>query len=82
MVRIFAGYIIEQDELVRLLEAQGCGPEPGEEFTVPDAWMNFLAWRVSMKGNSKISLPLVECEHTPFLPQDAGVQFPLQTCIT
>ena len=40
-----AGYTIEQDELVRFLEAQGWGPEPGEpELTVTEAWMNFMSW--------------------------------------
>ncbi|KAM6495592.1 hypothetical protein JOM56_008298 [Amanita muscaria] len=46
MVRIFAGYTIEQDELVRFLAALGWGPEHGEpQFTVDEAWMTFMSWR-------------------------------------
>lgn len=45
MVQIYMGYIIEQDELVCFLNVQGCGPEPDEaEFTVDDAWINFVSW--------------------------------------
>ena len=44
MVQIYMGYIIEQDELVCFLNVQGCGPEPDEaEFTVDDAWINFVS---------------------------------------
>jgi hypothetical protein len=40
------GTTIEQDELVRFLEAQGWGPEPGEpQLAVTEAWMNFMSWR-------------------------------------
>ena len=45
MVRILAGYTIEQDELVRFLEFQGFVPEDGElEFTIQEAWMMFMSW--------------------------------------
>ena len=45
MVQIYMGYIIEQDELVCFLNVQDCGPEPDEaEFTVDDAWINFVSW--------------------------------------
>jgi hypothetical protein len=63
MVRIFAGYTIEQNELVRLLVKQGWGAEPGEpELTVADAWINFLSWRLSKAHDIKPSLPMVQCE--------------------
>jgi len=64
MVRIFAGYTIEQDELVRFLEAQGWGPEPGEpQLNVTEAWMNFMSWRASKprRGDLKTLLPWVQC---------------------
>ena len=64
MVRIFAGYIIEQDELVRPLKTQGWGPEPGEpEFTVDDAWMNFMSWRGAQlrRGDLKTLFPWPVC---------------------
>jgi hypothetical protein len=64
MVRIFAGYIIEQDELVRFLKAQGWGPEPGEpEFTIDDAWMNFISWRGAQprRGDLKTLFPWPQC---------------------
>lgn len=64
MVRIFAGYTIEQDELVRFLEEQGWGPEPGEpQLTVTEAWMNFMSWRASKprRGDLKTLLPWVQC---------------------
>ncbi|KIJ13207.1 hypothetical protein PAXINDRAFT_100809 [Paxillus involutus ATCC 200175] len=61
MVRIFAGYTIEQDELVRFLEAQGLDPEPPGEphFTVDGAWMSFLGWRGAQprEGDPKTLLP-------------------------
>ncbi|KAF8227056.1 hypothetical protein L208DRAFT_1406105 [Tricholoma matsutake] len=63
MVRIFAGYTIEQDELVRFLEEQGWGPEPGEpQLTVTEAWMNFMSWRASKprRGDLKTLLPWVQ----------------------
>jgi hypothetical protein len=63
MVRIFAGYSIEQDELVRFLVKQGWGPEPGEpQLTVTEAWMNFLSWRMSKPTDLKSPLPMVQCE--------------------
>ncbi|KIM79921.1 hypothetical protein PILCRDRAFT_548583 [Piloderma croceum F 1598] len=72
MVRIFAGYIIEQDELVRFLKAQGWGPEPGEpEFTVDDAWMNFMSWRGAQprRGDLKTLFPWPQCaSHFPLSP--------------
>jgi hypothetical protein len=82
MVRIFAGYTIEQDELVRLLQALGWGPEPGEpELTVADAWMNFFSWRCTKprRGDLNTLLPWVQCEG--FLPsrERADAQFPIQT---
>ena len=64
MVRIFAGYIIEQDELVRFLKAQGWGPQPGEpEFTVEDAWINFMSWRGAQPrhGDLKTLFPWPQC---------------------
>ena len=71
MVRIMAGYTIEQDELVRFLEAQGWGPEPGEpEFDVTDAWINFLSWRASKprQGDLETLMPWVQCApHSIFL---------------
>ena len=46
MVRIYMGYIIEQDELVCFLHAQVWSPDPGEpEVTVDDAWLNFMSWQ-------------------------------------
>ena len=81
MVRIFAGYIIEQDELVRFLKAQGWGPEPGEpEFTVEDAWMNFMSWRGAQPrhGDLKSLFPWPQCvSHFP-LSVHADIQFSLQ----
>ena len=59
-----AGYTIEQDELVRFLEAQGWGPEPGEpQFTVAETWMNFMGWRTSkpIRGDLKTLMPWVQC---------------------
>jgi hypothetical protein len=64
MVRILAGYTIEQDELVRFLKAQGCGPEPGEpELTVDDAWMKFISWRGAQprRGDLKTLFPWPQC---------------------
>lgn len=64
MVRIFAGYTIEQDELVRFLTAQGWGPEPGEpQFTVDEAWMTFLSWRGAQprNGDPKTLFPWPVC---------------------
>jgi hypothetical protein len=73
MVRIYAGYTIEQDELVRFLEAQGWGPEPGEPpLGTTEAWMNFISWRVSkpISGDSETLLPWVQCAwHFP--PSDS-----------
>jgi len=44
MVRIFAGYTIEQDELVRFLDAQGWYEGPGEvPSTVTEPWMDFIS---------------------------------------
>ncbi|GLB37016.1 hypothetical protein LshimejAT787_0400670 [Lyophyllum shimeji] len=60
MVRIFAGYTMEQDELVRFLAAQGWGPEPGElQFTIDEAWMTFLSWRGAQprRGDLKTLFP-------------------------
>jgi len=62
MVVIVAGYIIEQDELVRFLEAQGWGAEPDEpELTVTTTW-HFIAWRTSkpLSGDLKTLLPWVQ----------------------
>ncbi|KZP26440.1 hypothetical protein FIBSPDRAFT_887238 [Athelia psychrophila] len=52
MVRVVAGYTIEQDDLVRFLDAQGWGPEPGcHEFSVDNAWINFQSWRKEQPQN-------------------------------
>jgi hypothetical protein len=64
MLRIIAGYTIEQDELVHFLEAQGLGPEPGEpKLDVTTAWMNFMSWRWSKprNGDLKTLMPWVQC---------------------
>ncbi|TFY73575.1 hypothetical protein EWM64_g10437 [Hericium alpestre] len=46
MARIVAGYTIEHEELVKLLETAGWGPGPGEpEFSPKDAMMAFISWR-------------------------------------
>ncbi|KZP19951.1 hypothetical protein FIBSPDRAFT_862178 [Athelia psychrophila] len=47
MVRVVAGYTIEQDELVRFIAAQpDWGPVPGDpQLSVDDAWMIFIRWR-------------------------------------
>jgi len=83
MVRIFAGYTIEQDELVHFLEAQGWGPEPGEpEFTVDDAWMTFMSWRgvQPRHGDLKTLLPWPQCvSHFLLSPIHADIQFSMQT---
>ena len=66
MVRIFAGYTIEQDELVRFLEVQGWGPEPGEpQFNVDEAWMTFLSWRGAQprRGDPKTLFPWPQCTY-------------------
>ena len=82
MVRIFAGYIIEQDELVRFLKAQGWGPEHGEpEFTVDDAWMNFMSWRGAQprRGDLKTLFPWPQCVSQLHLsPVHADVQFSIR----
>jgi hypothetical protein len=83
MVRIFAGYTIEQDELVRFLEAQGWGPEPGQpQFTVTEAWMTFMSWRGAQprRGDPKTLLPWLQCaSQFPLSPIRADVQFSMQT---
>jgi hypothetical protein len=64
MVRIFAGYTIEQDELVRFLKAQNWGPESGEsQCTVDEAWMSFLGWRGAQPrdGDPKVLFPWPQC---------------------
>jgi hypothetical protein len=82
MVRIFAGYIIEQDELVRFLKVQGWGPEPGEPvFTVDDAWMNFMSWRGAQprRGDLKTLFPWPQyASHFPLSPVYADVQLSTQ----
>jgi hypothetical protein len=42
MVRIFAGYTIEQDELVNFLRAQGCLEAGVEPSTAGDTWLDFF----------------------------------------
>jgi hypothetical protein len=80
MVRIFAGYTIEQDELLRFLAAQGWGPEPGEpQLTVDEAWMTFMSWRGAQPrhGDPKTLLPWPQCAlHFPLLRPD--IQFSMQ----
>lgn len=64
MVKVVAGYTIEQDELVRFLHAQGWGPGPGDpEFTVEDAWMIFTRWRKAepQQGDPKKVFPQPQC---------------------
>ena len=64
MVRIYIGYIIEQDELVCFLHAQVWSPEPGEpEVTVDNAWLNFMSWLCSQlqNGDPKMLLLWPQC---------------------
>jgi hypothetical protein len=83
MVKILAGYIIEQDELVHFLKVQGWGPKPGEpEFTVEDAWLNFISWRGAepRDGDPKTLLPWPQCAlRFPLSPECADVQVSMQT---
>jgi hypothetical protein len=65
MVRIFAGYTIEQDELLSFLKAQKLYDDKPEEVpsTVTETWMDFIGWRTSKlhEGDSDPPLPWVQC---------------------
>lgn len=84
MVRVVAGYTIEQDDLVRFLDAQGWGPEPGcHEFSVDNAWINFQSWRKEQPQNDtnpKTLVPRPQCaSRFPPLPMHANIPCPTQT---
>ena len=69
MVRILAGYTIEQDELVRFLKSQDLGPEPGEpELDDDEAWMKFISWRGAQpqRGDPQTLFPWPQCMSHPF----------------
>ena len=59
MVRIFAGYTIEQDELVNFLRAQGCLEAGVEPLTAGDTWLDLVYWRAS-KLRDGDSVPWVQ----------------------
>ncbi|TFY75640.1 hypothetical protein EWM64_g8373 [Hericium alpestre] len=59
MARIVAGYTIEHEELVKMLKAQGWGPEPGEpELSVKEAMMTFISWRCAQPEPEDITKAL------------------------
>ena len=64
MVRIFAGYTIEQNELVDFLVKEGWGPEHGKpDFTANEVWMAFVSWRSAQprEGDPETLYPWPQC---------------------